>query len=80
VPLSRRRRVLVALLAAITAIGIVLLMLDPPGGVQRRRPPPSADVPACAPGQTAGCVGSRTQVLPGPAALGASAPPGVRER
>lgn len=66
--LSGRRRLLIALLAAVTAIGIVWLMLDPPGGVQRKRPPPPPDVARCAPGQTQDCVGSPTQVRIAPAA------------
>lgn len=66
--LSGRRRLLIAVLAAVTALGIVWLMLDPPGGVQRKRPPPPPDVARCAPGQTQDCVGSPTQVRIAPAA------------
>ena len=60
---SWRKRLLIAALAAVIAIGIVILMLYPPGGVQRKRPPPPPDVAACGPAQTQDCVGSTTQVL-----------------
>lgn len=73
--LSARRRVLIALLAAVTAIGIVWLMLDPPGGVQRKRPPPPPDVARCAPGQTQDCVGSPTRVRIDPAAAASATRP-----
>jgi len=66
--LAGRRRLLIALLAVSTALGIVLMLLPPFEGVARKTPPPPADVAACSPGQTAGCVGSTTQVIIMPAA------------
>lgn len=62
--MTRRRRLLVLALACATAVAIVLTLLDPPGGVQRHRPPLAADVANCGAGQTSGCVGSKTDVLP----------------
>jgi hypothetical protein len=72
-PLSRRQVRWIALVAVATAVGIVLLMLDPPGGVKRQRLLP-ADVPACAAGQTGGCVGGKVDVIV-PAAPAASSRP-----
>jgi hypothetical protein len=46
-PLSPRRRVLIALLAVATAIGVVLVLLHPPGGVVRVAPAaPASSTPA----------------------------------
>jgi hypothetical protein len=65
-----RRRLLIALLAAVTALGIAWLLVYRPGGVH---PPPArsnavpvpqaADVERCAPGQTENCVGSTTRII-----------------
>jgi hypothetical protein len=61
-PLSTRRRVLILLLAVSTAIAVALTLLYPPGGAQRKRPP--APRPAdCSPGQDAGCVGGKADVI-----------------
>jgi hypothetical protein len=68
---TRRRRVLIALLAVGTAITVTLLMLYPPGGVKRRPPPPPPDAATCAPGQSTGCVGGMATVIV-PAAPAAS--------
>ena len=67
---TRRRRALILLLAVATGISVMLLMLYPPGGVKRKPPPPPPDAAACAPGQTAGCVGGMATVIvpAGPAA------------
>lgn len=67
-PSSLRRRLLVAALAVATAVGVVALLLDPPGGVQRPRVAPSSPAaatpaPACAPGQSEGCVGGTSMVI-----------------
>lgn len=37
-PLTRRRRLLIVLLAVATAVSVMLALLDPPGGVSRKRP------------------------------------------
>ncbi|MBL8328031.1 MAG: hypothetical protein JNJ71_04200 [Rubrivivax sp.] len=71
-----RRRLLIALLAIVTAVTVVLTLLSPPGGVQRPRAlgAPAADVAPCAPGQTQDCVGSKStvQLIPGQAAAAAA--------
>lgn len=61
--LPGRRRLLIALLTVVTALGIVLALLVRPGGVQRPLPAPQADVATCSAGQTAACVGSTTLVI-----------------
>ena len=66
-----RKRLLIATLAVVTAIGIVWLMLDPVGGTPRKRLP-TPDVAACQNGQSSDCVGSKTQVLMLPPAAAAS--------
>jgi hypothetical protein len=61
-PVSRRRRLLIALLAVATAVTIVLTLVSPPAG--SRGPHPLApDAAACGPGQTTDCVGGRTDVF-----------------
>jgi hypothetical protein len=63
-PVSRRRRLLIALLAVATAVTIVLTLVSPPAG--SRGPHPLAQAPdaaACGPGQTTDCVGGRTDVF-----------------
>jgi len=72
-PVSRRRRLLIGLLAVATAITVVLMLLYPPGGIKRHRPP----VPVCSDGQGEGCVGGRAEVInlaPAPSGAAASAP------
>jgi hypothetical protein len=72
-PLSRRRRLLIALLAVATAVTIVWTLLRPPAGSRAgaaaaRMP----DVPLCGPGQTTDCVGGREEVFmvgPSPTAV-----------
>jgi hypothetical protein len=61
--LPGHRRLLIALLAVVTALGILLALLVRPGGVQRPLPPPQADVATCRAGQTEACVGSTTLVI-----------------
>lgn len=63
-PVSRRRRVLIALLAVSTAVVVLWLMLQPQlramrAGAERRAAPPQP----CAPGQTEGCVGGTMGVI-----------------
>ena len=63
-PLPLRRRLLVAALAVVTALGVVWLLLDTPGRPPRPKPAAPADIANCAAGQTEHCVGSATRVLP----------------
>ena len=72
-PLTARRRLLIAVLAVVTAIGVVLLLLDPPGGVQRTRHRP-ADKVLCVNGQPPGCIEDKIGVILLPPSLPASAP------
>ncbi|MFN7725656.1 MAG: hypothetical protein ACK5QH_11345 [Rubrivivax sp.] len=65
-PLNARRRLLIGLLAVVTAITVVLTLLHPPGGVKRVRKLP-ADVARCAasavPAEANDCVGGRVDVI-----------------
>jgi hypothetical protein len=74
-PVSRKRRLLIALLAVATAVTIVLTLVSPPAG--SRGPHPLAQMPdaaACGPGQTTDCVGGRADVfLVAPTAVAAPA-------
>jgi hypothetical protein len=63
-PLPARRRLLIAALAVVTALGVIWLLLDTPGRAPRPKRAAPADVANCAPGQTDACVGSTTRVLP----------------
>jgi hypothetical protein len=76
-PLTGRRRLLIAVLAVVTAIGVVLLLLDPPGGVQRTRPRP-ADKVLCVNGQPAGCIEDKIGVIMVAPAASAPAPAASR--
>jgi hypothetical protein len=77
-PVSRKRRLLIALLAVSTAVTIVLTLVSPPAG--SKGPHAAAqtpDAPACGPGQTTDCVGGRADVFlvsPAPA----SSPPATQ--
>lgn len=66
-PLSRRRRLLLVLLALATALVVLWLMLQPQLRAQRaaveRRTAPVAPPAPCAPGQTEGCVGGTMGVI-----------------
>ena len=66
-PVSRRRRVLVAVLAACVVLVVFLLLLETPG--RPARPAAVPDAPRCAPGLAEGCVGSTTRVLPAAASV-----------
>jgi hypothetical protein len=68
-----RRRLLILVLAIVTAITVVLTLLYPPGGVQRKRHA-APDAPRCASGQTTDCVGGTAAVIVAPAGVPASAP------
>lgn len=61
-PTSRRRRLLIVLLAVATAATVGWLMTRRSGLVRYVQQHP-ADVAACAPGQSSGCVGSMTEVI-----------------
>ncbi|MDP2005708.1 MAG: hypothetical protein Q8K45_08525 [Rubrivivax sp.] len=66
-PISRTRRGLIAVLAVATAAFVTYSMTRRSGEVRNAVHQP-ADVAACVPGQTAGCVGSMTAVIAMPAA------------
>lgn len=70
-PTTRRQRV--AIIVATVAVGLVmwLALLFQPGRPERPRPV-APEVPVCAPGQTNGCVGGRTEVIVIPAGPAAS--------
>ena len=70
-PVSRARRLLIGVLAVATAAFVVYSMTRKSGVVRNAVLPP-ADVPACTPGQTEGCVGSMTAVIAQPASPAAS--------
>ncbi len=70
-PINRRRRVLIAVLAVATAAFVVWAMTRKSGLVRNAALHP-ADVAACTPGQTTGCVGSMTSVIAAPPASAAS--------
>ncbi len=62
-PVPARRRLLIALLAVATAAFVTWAMTRKSGLVREAARHP-ADLPACAAGQTQGCVGSMTSVIP----------------
>ncbi len=66
-PVSRARRLLIVVLAIATAAFVVYSMTRKSGVVRNAVLHP-ADVAACQPGQTEGCVGSKTAVIAPPAA------------
>lgn len=66
-PLTRRRRLGVALLAVATALTLILMMLERVGAPEIPRAPAAAAPAPCAPGQTRGCVGGRADVILVPA-------------
>ena len=69
-PINWRRRVLIAVLAVATACALLLYMLGRRGDILQGRVPAAqlpnlpADVAACKPGQSAGCVGGMASILP----------------
>jgi hypothetical protein len=76
---TRRRRLLVALLAVSTALTMGWLMIYRVGAPQRVPPPPPADAARCKTGQLDACVGGRALVISMPPPVSASAPaPGVQ--
>ena len=64
-PVSRRRRLLIALLA-VAAAAFVAWSMTRRWGVVRAAHPYGVDVAVCAKGQTEGCVGSMTAVIEAP--------------
>ena len=72
-PISRGRRLLIVVLAVATAAFVVYSMTRKSGTVRNAVQHP-ADVAACAPGQTEGCVGSMTAVIAVPLPPAASPP------
>lgn len=58
-PLPARRRLLIAVLAVVTAITVVLTLLYPPGGVKRTRRLPGP----CSEGRQTECVGGKADVI-----------------
>jgi hypothetical protein len=71
-PVSRRRRLLIALLAIVTAAFVAWAMTRR-WGIVRAAHPNGADVAVCSKGQTEACVGSMTAVITAPAPAPASA-------
>lgn len=72
-PLSGRRRLLVAVLAVVTALWVVWLMLQPQLRKMRAEAArKGADVQACSGRQTQGCVGGTMAVIVAPAAPGSA--------
>ena len=67
-PVSPRLRVLIALLAVTTALGVTWILFERPGGMQWKGKPPPADKPRCSEGQTHDCVGGLVGVIVGPIA------------
>lgn len=72
-PVSRRRRLLLVLLAVVTALAVGWAITRKSGFVRYTLQHP-ADVPACAPGQAGACVGSMTSVIVAPVAASAARP------
>jgi hypothetical protein len=70
-PVSRKRRLLIVVLAVATAAFVVYSMTRKSGVVRNAVLHP-ADVPACTSGQTEGCVGSMTAIIALPASPAAS--------
>ena len=62
-----RRRLLVLLLAVVTAGVIVRVLLIPPTPVPKAALPPVADMARCGAGQTQDCVGGTASVILAPA-------------
>ena len=72
-PLPGRRRLLVALLSAATAVTIFALLIYRPGGLHGPRWHPGRAL--CAPGQSTECVGGLSDAILLPPATPASAAP-----
>lgn len=73
---SRRRKLLIGLLAVATALTVAWSLLERPGGVHGPRALP-ASPPPCSATQTQDCVGGRTAVIlsaPAPVSPPTSAP------
>lgn len=70
-PLNRRRRLLIVLLAIVTAAFVTWAMTRRWGIVREAAKHPQ-DVPACTAGEATGCVGSMTAVIPAAPASPAS--------
>ncbi len=70
-PVSRRKRLLIALLAVATAAFVTYSMTRKSGTVRNAALHP-ADVAVCAKGQTEGCVGGRAAVIALPSASAGS--------
>lgn len=77
-PITRRRRLLIVVLALGTAITVLLSLIYRPGSVKPPPPPPNPDAARCSGGQSDNCVGGTADVimLPAskPAAPAASSP------
>ena len=72
-PLTLKRRVLVAVLAVVTAVTLILMMLERVGAPEIPRPPGVGGPARCAEGQLTGCVGGKADVIFVPAAASRSA-------
>jgi hypothetical protein len=65
--LPLRRRILIIVLAIVTAVTIVLLLLERPGDPKRGLPRAAVEVPPCSAGQVRDCVGGKADVIVVPA-------------
>jgi hypothetical protein len=72
-PVSKRRRLLIVVLALATAATLLLYILGRRGAILSGKRPVPADVSACKGGNTTGCVGGMATVIVAPAPA-ASAP------
>jgi len=68
-PINKRRRLLIAVLAVLTACTLLLYMLGRRGDILQGRVPAAQlpqlpiDVAACKPGQSSGCVGGMASII-----------------
>ncbi len=66
-PVSKRRRLLIVLLAVAMAATLLLYILGRRGAILSGKRPVPADVSACKGGNTTGCVGGMATVIMAPA-------------
>lgn len=73
-----RRRLLIVVLAVVTAGTVLVNVLKTPQGVTRSMPTPPPDAAPCGAGQTSGCVGGMAGVIAAPGAASAAAAAALR--
>jgi hypothetical protein len=74
-PVSKRRRLLIVLLALATAATLLLYILGRRGAILSGKRPVPADVSACRGGNTSACVGGTVTVIMAPAPAGSASAP-----